>query len=49
MTFTLAPGSFQFLIGPSGAGKTTLLRLAYLDLGPTSGRIRFFGGSIAPE
>jgi cell division transport system ATP-binding protein len=47
MTLTLAPGSFHFLIGPSGAGKTTLLRLCYMDLVPTSGRMRFFGRPIA--
>jgi cell division transport system ATP-binding protein len=47
MTLTLAPGSFQFLIGPSGAGKTTLLRLCYMDLVPTAGQIRFFGRTIA--
>lgn len=46
-TLTLAPGSFQFLIGPSGAGKTTLLRLAYADLKPTEGQITFFGRTIA--
>jgi cell division transport system ATP-binding protein len=47
VTFALAPGSFQFVTGPSGAGKTTLLRLAWMDLAPTAGRIRFFGRSIA--
>jgi len=49
IALTLAPGSFHFLIGPSGAGKTTLLRLAYMDLVPTSGTLRFFGGAIAPR
>ena len=29
-TFTLAPGSFHFLVGPSGAGKSSLLRLMYM-------------------
>ncbi len=48
MSLKLAPGSFQFLIGPSGAGKTTLLRLCYMDLAPTQGVARFFGRTIAP-
>lgn len=48
-SLTLEPGSFTFLVGPSGAGKTTLMRLAYLDLAPTRGSIRFFGRSIRPR
>jgi cell division transport system ATP-binding protein len=48
-TLTLEPGSFNVLLGPSGAGKTTLVRLCYLDLVPTSGRIRFFGRAIRPR
>ncbi len=48
LTLRLAPGSFQFLVGPSGVGKSTLLRLCYLDLVPTTGTARFFGKEIAP-
>ena len=39
----IAPGSFQFLTGPSGAGKTSLMRLMFLSLKPTSGRLEIFG------
>lgn len=47
LNLTLAPGSFHFLVGASGSGKSTLLRLCYLDLAPSSGRIRHFGRRIA--
>ena len=30
VTFSLAPGSFYFLLGESGAGKSSLLKLIYL-------------------
>ncbi len=43
LTLSLAPGSFQFLTGPSGAGKTTLLKLCYGELRPTTGHVRLFG------
>ena len=43
LNFTIAPGSFQFLTGPSGAGKTTLMRLLLLSLRPTRGLISIFG------
>lgn len=42
ISFTLPPGSFHFLTGPSGAGKTTLLRLILLSLRPTRGLIHLF-------
>ena len=43
VSLTLAPGSFQFLTGPSGAGKTTLLKLCYGELIATAGYVRLFG------
>jgi cell division transport system ATP-binding protein len=45
-TFTLAPGSFHFLVGPSGAGKSSLLRLMYMTLRPSSGRVNLFGRDL---
>ena len=47
LSFKVAPGSFQFLTGPSGAGKTSLLRLLFLSLQPTRGEIRIFGKNVA--
>ena len=35
LTFSVEPGSFHFLTGPSGAGKTSLLRLLLLSLKPS--------------
>lgn len=46
VTFTLAPGSFHFLTGPSGAGKTSLLRLLYLGKMPTRGLMNMFGHNL---
>ncbi|MCB1530762.1 MAG: cell division ATP-binding protein FtsE [Rhodospirillales bacterium] len=43
INFTLEPGSFHFLTGPSGAGKTSLLSLMYLGQKPTRGLITMFG------
>ena len=43
VSFSVEPGSFQFLTGPSGAGKTTLLRLILASLKPSRGLVRVFG------
>ena len=42
INFTLAPGSFHFLTGPSGAGKTSLMSLMYLGRLPTRGLVTMF-------
>ncbi len=47
ISFHIAPGSFQFLTGPSGAGKTSLLRLMFMSLKPTRGLINVFGKDSA--
>jgi len=47
VSFSLAPGSFHFLLGESGAGKSSLLKLIYLALRPTRGLISQFGKDIA--
>lgn len=47
VTFSLAPGSFHFLVGNSGAGKSSLLKLIYLALKPSRGLISLFGRDIA--
>lgn len=46
ISFTLQPGSFHFLTGPSGAGKTSLMRLLYLGRRPTRGLMSMFGQQI---
>lgn len=43
INFTLEPGSFHFLTGPSGAGKTSLMSLMYLGRRPTRGILTMFG------
>lgn len=47
VSFTLEPGSFQFLTGPSGAGKSSLLRLLFLGYRPSRGLITMFGADVA--
>lgn len=46
ISFTLEPGSFHFLTGPSGAGKTSLMTLMYLGMKPTRGLVTMFGQNI---
>lgn len=46
VNFSLEPGSFHFLTGPSGAGKTSLLRLMFLGRRPTRGLINMFGQNV---
>ncbi len=43
VSLQMAPGSFQFLTGPSGAGKTTLMKLCYGALTATTGDVQIFG------
>ena len=47
VSFTLSPGSFHFLTGPSGAGKTSLLKLMYLAHRPSRGVITMFGQDVS--
>lgn len=47
LSFELAPGSFQFLTGPTGAGKSSLLKLLYLSERPSRGLITLFGEPLS--
>ena len=47
LTFSIEPGSFHFLTGPSGAGKTSLLRLLLLSLKPSRGKVTMFGEDVS--
>lgn len=46
ISFTLAPGSFHFLVGRSGAGKSSLLKVMYLGLRPSFGTVSLFGRDV---
>ena len=47
ISFSMAKGSFRFLVGSSGAGKTSLLKLLYLAHRPSRGLIQFLGHDLA--
>jgi cell division transport system ATP-binding protein len=46
LSFTLEPGDFRYIVGPSGAGKTSLLRLLYLAHRPSRGLVSTFGVDV---
>ncbi|MBL9029468.1 MAG: ATP-binding cassette domain-containing protein [Caedimonas sp.] len=46
ISFSLAKGSFHYLMGPSGAGKSTLIKLMYLGFRGYRGAIRVFGRDL---
>lgn len=46
VNFTLHPGTFHFLSGPSGAGKTSLMSMLYLGRRPTRGLMTMFGQDV---
>ena len=47
VSFSLGPGDFLFLVGPSGAGKTTLMRLLHGGLALQRGSARVAGIDLA--
>lgn len=47
VSLQLEKGSFHFLTGASGSGKTSLLKLLYLQMKPTSGKIRLFERDVS--
>jgi ABC-2 type transport system ATP-binding protein len=49
LTFALGRGEILGLLGPNGAGKTTTIQMLLSTLKPTSGRIEYFGKSLAQD
>ena len=49
ITFELGRGEILGLLGPNGAGKTTTIQMLLSTLKPTSGRIAYFGKSLAED
>jgi cell division transport system ATP-binding protein len=47
LSFSLAEGSFTWLLGPSGAGKSSVLRLMHLALRPSRGEVEVLGVPVA--
>jgi cell division transport system ATP-binding protein len=46
VSFSIDPGEFVFIVGPSGAGKTTILNLLIAAVKPTSGKVTVDGQPI---
>src|SRR5215475_11201898 len=49
LSFALGRGEILGLLGPNGAGKTTTIQMLLSTLTPTSGRIAYFGRSLAED
>lgn len=47
VTFSVSPGEFVFVVGPSGAGKTTLVKLLTREELPTEGEVWFEDKDVA--
>lgn len=47
LSFSLAPGSFTWLVGPTGAGKSSLLQLMSAGLPPSAGQVEILGRDLA--
>lgn len=46
VSFSVEPGEFVFITGPSGAGKTTVIRLILRELVPDSGQVVVGGKNL---